>query len=152
MEIITVQNKAILDILLSEGVYHASYDKIRFAEYQEQYRRLSELCGFTYCPIFCAPKDDDYAIEASNCDDDGSIELRLDIPDDRCVKMDYYSWSTYLLYSGCESYDPEFELTSEEALKNLPRYLSFDVRKGDTPQVCIQEIYLTDIIDTVKMN
>ena len=57
---------------------------------------LAKFCGFSHCPIFCTPVEDDSAIEATFADTkskNGSY-LELDVPDSECRLMDYYDFST----------------------------------------------------------
>lgn len=145
MKLVTIQWKSILDILEKEGVYHAPYGLGFSSQYKEQYQNLAEYCGFNHCPIFCTPIDDTTAIESSGIkEDDEYIKIYLKIPESRYKEMDYYDWSDYLYYSSGEEYDKCFNFNAEEALKHIEKYLKLGQSK--TPQICIQEIYKTDLI------
>lgn len=146
MKLVTIQHKSILETLNKQGVYHASYSKLKYKHYVKQYKNLAKYCGFSYCPIFCTPIRNTTAIESSGIyEDDEYVKLYLEIPDSRCVELDYYEWSDYLYYSSGEEYDSYFNFNADEALANIDKYIILG--QSRTPQICIQEIYISDIID-----
>lgn len=146
MKLVTIQHKNVIETLNKQGVYHASYSKLKYKHYVKQYKNLAEYCGFSYCPIFCTPITNTSAIESSGIyEDDEYVKLYLEIPDSRCVELDYYEWSDYLYYSSGEEYDDYFNFNADEALSNIDKYIILGQSK--TPQICIQEIYKSDIIN-----
>lgn len=149
MKLVTVQWKGVLDIIKEQGIYHASYG-YGYRQYIAQYQNLADYYGFSHCPIFCTPIDETTAIESSGIkEDDEHIKIYLEIPESRCVELDYYEWSDYLYYSSGEEYDDYFNFNADEALANIDKYVILGQSK--TPQICIQEIYKSDIIDIKEL-
>ena len=149
MKLVTIQWKGVLDILNQQGIYHASYG-YGYRQYIAQYQNLADYCNFSYCPIFCAPEDDTTAIESSGIKEDNEhIKIYLEIPESRCIEMDYYEWSDYLYYSSGEEYDSYFNFNEEEALANIDKYIKLG--QSHTSQICIQEIYQSDIIEIEEL-
>ena len=149
MKLVTVQWKGVLDIIEEQGIYHASYG-YGYRQYIEQYQNLADYCGFSHCPIFCTPIDETIVIESSGIkEDDEHVKIYLEIPESRCVELDYYEWSDYLYYSSGEEYDDYFNFNADEALVNIDKYVRLGQSK--TPQICIQEIYKSDIIDIKEL-
>lgn len=149
MKLVTVQWKGVLDIIEEQGIYHASYG-YGYRQYIEQYQNLADYCGFFHCPIFCTSIDETTAIESSGIkEDDEHIKIYLEIPESRYVELDYYEWSDYLYYSSGEEYDDYFNFNADEALANIDKYVRLGQSK--TPQICIQEIYKSDIINIKEL-
>lgn len=149
MKLVTIQWRGILDILKQQGVYYAQYG-YGYRQYIAQYQNLSDYCGFSHCPIFCATEEDTTPIEVSGIkEDEEHIKLYLEIPESRYVEMDYYAWSDYLYYSSGEEYDSYFNFNEEEALANIDKYVTLG--KSQVPQFCIQEIYKSDIINIKEL-
>lgn len=145
MRLTTIQSKDILDIIKEKGVYKADYELVGYDEYKEQYKRLADFCGFSNCPIFCAPHNDDTSLYGI-VEDENHIRIELNIPKTRAQEMGYYDWSSYLCFSsGIEAYDEDLGFTPEEALENIDSYVVLG--KSDISQFCIQEIYLKDIVN-----
>ena len=115
MKLVTIQWRGILDILKQQGVYFAQYG-YGYRQYIAQYQNLSDYCGFSHCPIFCATEEDTTPIEASGIkEDEEHIKIYLEIPESRYVEMDYYAWSDYLYYSSGEEYDSYFNFSSNNS-------------------------------------
>ena len=140
MRLKTLQNKSVLDILKQGKIYYADYGKIRYKDYIPQWKRLSEYCGFSHCPIFCVPIDNDEAIEASQLkQNNNDIIIELNVPNNECVLMDYYDFSSYLYYSSGQEYDDYFGWGKKKALENIDKYIKLGEHNG-TPQICIEKI------------
>lgn len=144
LNLTTVQGEEVLKKLKQGKTYFADYGKIQFSCYVEQYKRLAKHFKFKETPIFCAPSDADYAIEASNCEGE-TIELK--VPIEECHICDYYGWSDYLYYSyhwndryrNKKDAEDLWHYTPLEALKHLKRYLG-EPKSGDTIQVVLNRI------------
>lgn len=141
MKLKTLQDKAVINALKEGKTYYADYSKIRYSEYIKQWKMLAKFCGFSHCPIFCTPVEDDSAIEATFADTkskNGSY-LELDVPDYECRLMDYYDFSTWLYYSSGQEYDDYFNFDADQALNNIDKYITLG-EYNSTPQVCIEMI------------
>ena len=149
MKLKTLQDKSVLDILKQGNIYYANYSKIRYKDYIEQWKQLSKLCGFSHCPIFCVPIDNDDAINASNLSTSDGVYIELDVPNEYCRIMDYYDFSSYLYYSSGQEYDDYFNWGKEEALNNIESYIKLG-EYNDTPQVCIEMIKPEWVISNIN--
>lgn len=135
IHVVTVQGIDVIDTLKAGKTYIADYNNIRFAEYKNQYKKLSELLGFKNCPIFCAPVGNQSSIEASNVDaNKNTNKLYLRVPESELRYTEYYDWSDYLYYT----HNPE------EAEDGLIEYLENHMLSSstnlDTPQIVLDRI------------
>ena len=137
VDVYTWQRPEVADILRSGKVYTASYGNIFAPEYEEQYRRLSELLGLGGCPIFGVfidsldgldDSNDARAAAASMDVHDGTkVPIHLRVPRGRVFDTDYYGWSDYLFYSsdvGRGDRNP-FGYSESESLRHLDRFMGF---------------------------
>ena len=144
MKLITVQSKDIVASLMDYGAYYVDPNRIKHPQYKAQYKRLADFCCFSHLPIFCASEGYRGIIDASQISAGANlIELSLDVPDSRCVEMDYYGWTDYLYFSSGEEYDNAFGFNAEQALANIHRYIKR--QKSKFPQICIEQIFQRDV-------
>lgn len=95
MKIVTIQNKAVLNILLSGNTYIADMSRVP-KNLIEPYKHMQRLYGWNTCPVFAAPVG--YRVEFYGCRSDNGVLLCLDVPDEFIKLQRYYSWSDFIFY------------------------------------------------------
>lgn len=148
IRLITYQSKEVLNQLKNNNTYYADYNKIGYGEYKLQYKKLAEYCGFSECPIFCAPEGDEGSIDYSGDVKSNGVRLELSVPSNECYFMDYYAWGgDYLYYSSGQEYDDYYNWGEDKALDNIDKYIKIYRSEqealndgADTVQVVINRI------------
>lgn len=89
----TLQDKRVLDKLKNGEDYIASYSNIFNKNYIDLYKRLSSICGFKNCPIFCVPANNMSAIDSTftHKDQKDKVMISLNVPVEYTHAMEYYT-------------------------------------------------------------
>lgn len=101
MKVITIQNKAVLDILNKDGIYKATYDRVS-DNLVKPYKALAKEYKYNYCPIFVGVVGkycEFYGAKLEN-----SVAIELDIPDDEIKLQDYYNWVDVIYFMEDNDY------------------------------------------------
>ena len=95
MKVASIQNKAVLDTLLSGNIYKADINRVS-KNLIEPYNHMQKLYGWSTCPIFAAPVG--YRVEFFGCRVGGGVLIYLDVPDEFIRFQPYYSWTDFIFY------------------------------------------------------
>lgn len=134
MKIVTIQNKAVLNIINTEGIYKASYSRVS-ENLLAPYKALAKEYNYTSCPIFAG-------VVGKYCEFYGaktehSVALELDIPDEEVSFQDYYNWVDVIYYM--EASKEEFEETFNTALvPNIETYTKMVLNDKVEPNRAVQ--------------
>lgn len=96
MIIKTYQSKKVLDILLNNEIYRASFEN---TDHSEKYKYLSDMLynDDTICPIFGVCPEKSNGIKTYGRKND--TLLILDVPEEECRFMEYYEWTDFMYFS-----------------------------------------------------
>lgn len=98
--IITVQQKWILDKILSDGIYYADTEKYiaeKKSNLLKPYKYLMHEYGYEHFPIFGCHIGYYCEFYGANCDKD-SVLIQLSVPADKIKIQNYYDWTDLIFY------------------------------------------------------
>lgn len=91
----TIQNRKVLETLLSNKIHFSKRDKID--NLTEPYKKMSEYYNWGSNPIFCCEVGRYSNFYGANYED--AVLLTLDVPDDIVKRQIYYDWSDVVYYT-----------------------------------------------------
>lgn len=125
MQLITIQNEKVVDVLKHENVYHADMTRVP-ANRVAPYQKMCEYYGWGFCPIFACEVG-----KPAHFDGDwrNGVAVELNVPDEIARRQYYYDWCDVIYYT---------EFPAEFAD-------SFDTAKIPNLEVYIQRVF--DFVD-----
>lgn len=123
MQVITIQNKNIINQLLKDGEFH--YSKLDTVPniLTAPYKIMMKQYNYKYRPIFTCPVG--YYVNFGGAHIDNALLLQLNIPDKFCKIQDYYQWSD-LVYFGQDLKSFEIEIKGNPiGIKTYKEYCKY---------------------------
>ena len=125
----TIQNRKVLDTLLSNKIHFSKRDKID--NLTEPYKKMSEYYNWGSSPIFCCEVGRYSNFYGANCED--AVLLTLDVPDDLVKRQIYYDWSDVVYYT---EFPNEWEYGSFDKyiwsfVNNKVQYIDYEITSNE---------------------
>ena len=95
MDCLTIQNKKVLEILNSDGIYKANIDYAK-EPLKEAYKNMMIHYGYESCPIFLAPIG--YPGQMYGAKTESVVLLKINVPNNMLKIQKYYTWSDYIYF------------------------------------------------------
>lgn len=139
--LISIQNKEVLDIIETEGVYRPLMDLVRWEELKSMYEDMIRLMYKSipiekpYTPVWgfyrlnndLPPEDIHNKIYYGKCpspltDDKDLVMLVLDVPCTEVLLTSFYEWTDYIYFKKYPNDDYPYTCSVEDILKHSRNY------------------------------
>lgn len=150
MRCITIQNKEVLKRIAEEGEY--KLEKIRTSNdwLIKPYELMKEVYGYKSYPIFLSPIGFKVEMMGADFDNQESIVLEFDIPEEYISVQKYYDWTdfVYFMNNQKEFCDNRYQNTTDFGKHMLTANSIKDMTKKDVYQVTVEVLKKDWLIHT----
>ena len=152
VKIITVQRKAVLDKILTDGIYYADTEKYiaeKAPNLLEPYRYLMREYGYKHFPIFGCQIGYYCEFYGAKCDEK-SVLIQLSVPVDEVRLQHYYNWTDLCFFIEVPREWEQDEYPLEQFFKDTLHQNNIQHPTEDchVHQVTMERIKKTWITDT----
>lgn len=114
INLITIQSKVVLEKLLNNKIYHASFSNVHSNDLRNAYEYMMKCYNYKYCPIFASVVGKKCEFYGAQETDVAIIELKVPISE---IKLqEYYNWSDLICSFSDNASKEEINTITKAAL------------------------------------